>query len=180
MSPTPPTAPLARRLVAQRGRTVSRDPCTRCPANPRTLASGAASSALGCGRRGDRRDRSGACSSRRHRAAIADLGAHPLLGFIPFTVAAQDVHGDRAGRRAWAGSGRPPVIPGGLASFRLHPPVAAPAPTLSLLGSPPLTPAVQLRRDLWRPSSAESAKRPPQAASNRSPDHVGSALQAGV
>lgn len=69
------TAPPAR-CPAQSAGTLHSMPWSQPSAAPRTLASGAASSAPGCGRRGDRRDRSGVCSSRRHLEATADLAAH--------------------------------------------------------------------------------------------------------
>lgn len=174
------TAPPAR-CPAQSAGTLHSMPWSQPSAAPRTLASGAASSAPGCGRRGDRRDRSGVCSSRRHLEATADLAAHCWASFSSRGLV-KTCTGTELGR----GRGLARAVPRSPLVALLRFPCTLPSPPPprnSVSWARPLHPHPRLSHAVLcggRAGSAESARRPPQAASNRSPDHVGSALQAGV
>lgn len=177
---SPHTAPPSSPPCSQRG------PCTRCPGHSRLLPPGHWHPVLHPRRRAvagvvDRRDRSGVCSSRRHLEATADLAAH-CWASISSRGLVKTCTGTELGR----GRGLAPAVPRSPPVALLRFPCTLPSPPPprhSVSWARPLHPHPRLSHAVLcggRAGSAESARRPPQAASNRSPDHVGSALQAGV
>lgn len=176
---SPHTAPPSSPPCSQRG------PCTRCPGHSRLLPPGHWHPVL----HPRRRAVAGVVTAETGQVSAAAGGIWRRQPTSQLTAGLQSLHGGwsrHAQGQSWAeGVGwlRPsPAHPRwpcfvSPAPSRLHP------PRHSVSWARPLHPHPRLSHAVLcggRAGSAESARRPPQAASNRSPDHVGSALQAGV
>lgn len=176
---SPHTAPPSSPPCSQRG------PCTRCPGHSRLLPPGHWHPVL----HPRRRAVAGVVTAETGQVSAAAGGIWRRQPTSQLTAGLHSLHGGwsrHAQGQSWAeGVGwlRPsPAHPRwpcfvSPAPSRLH------HPRNSVSWARPLHPHPRLSHAMLcggRAGSAESARHPPQAASNRSPDHVGSALQAGV